>query len=159
MPSETMFPNKAEEEEEAGREGSRRRHACLSHASPSSPLREESTPCNAAGEPGQLFPTFPLTPAQAFLMENPSWASCAFSTWLEIFSPVSSGFPCAALVQQEKVAREGWGRGGLEGFRKTALSCHLISGGQLCEDPGRNVPGRGQRVPGLRAGRDSMSKQ
>lgn len=100
MPSETMFQNKAEEEE-----------AGLSHASPSSPLREGSTPCNVAGEPGQLFPTFPLTPAQAFLMENPSWASCAFSTWLEIFSPVSSGFPCAALVQQEKVAREGWAEG------------------------------------------------
>lgn len=58
-----------------------------------------------------------------------------------------------------KSCERGMGRGGLEGFRKTALSCHLISGGQLCEDPGRNVPGRGQRVPGLRAGRDSMSKQ
>ena len=65
--------------------------------------------------------------------------------------------------QQEENRRKGWGRESLEGFREATLgvtrSRDLGPRGQQCEDPGRNVPGRGQKAQGLRAGKDSMFKQ
>lgn len=71
-----MLQNKAKEEVGEGPEN----HTSLSR--PISPALQGKVSCNVAGELGQRFQSFPLTPAQAILMENHFTCFLCLFTWL-----------------------------------------------------------------------------
>ena len=107
----------------------------MSLSRPISPAPQGRVSCNAAGEPGQRFQSFPLTPAQAIPMEN------HFTGFLCLFHSAGSwDFPAQWAVdldeQQEENRREGWGRERLEDFRVATMgvtrSWDLEPRGQRC---------------------------